>query len=380
MITPKHFYTQLKNNGVSFFTGVPDSLLKEFCSFLTENIFEKDHIINVNEGAALSLGAGIHLATGKIPLIYMQNSGLGNIINPLLSLVDKEVYSIPMLLLIGWRGEPNVKDEPQHFKQGRVTISLLDSMEIPYKIIGPETDNISLIVNDILKEIREKKAPCAIVVKKNTFEKHFSNSNKKNEISLSREKAIKTVVGCLLHSDVVVSTTGKISRELFEYRKENKQSHSHDFLTVGSMGHASQIALGIALQSQNRNVYCFDGDGAALMHMGSLAIIGNKQCDNFKHIIFNNGAHDSVGGQPTIGFEVGFANLARTVGYQTALLAKTSDEIIKNIEIIKKSHGPAFLEIHVQKGARKDLGRPSVTPIENKVAFMDFLRHSKAVE
>jgi len=376
MINTQYFFQNLIKYNFGFFSGVPDSLLKNICAYITDNTESKDHIIAANEGNALSLGIGYHLATGKLPLIYMQNSGLGNIVNPLLSLADPDVYSVPMLLMIGWRGEPNVKDEPQHKKQGRVTLEMLDVMEVPYQILSIETsdEQAQEIIKKASDEALKNNRPYAIVVKKNSFSEYKLKKDETADLPLFREDAIKIIVDNLNYNDIVVSTTGVASRELFEYREVLKQGHEKDFLTVGGMGHASQIALGIALQKPDRRVFCFDGDGAALMHMGSMAIGGSIKCDNFKHVVFNNGAHDSVGGQPTVGYVINFQSIAKASGYDLVLQAKTNKEVLKYIEELKVFKGKVFLEIKVKKGFRENLGRPTTTPKENKQNLMKFIK------
>jgi len=375
MIMPKKFFNCLVENGVDFFSGVPDSLLKNICAYITDNSLPENHIIAANEGNALSIGIGYHLSTGKIPLIYMQNSGLGNVVNPLLSLADPDVYSIPILMMIGWRGEPNVKDEPQHKKQGRVTVALLESMEIPYKVITPNQSiaEVFTIVQKMMSTARKEKTPCALLIKKGVFEEYSFKSEINYERPLSREQAIEMVVNSLSNKDIVVSTTGVTSRELFEYREKLMDSHDKDFLTVGGMGHTSQIALGIALQKKDRQVYCLDGDGSLIMHMGALAINASMKCANFKHIVFNNSAHDSVGGQPTVGGQINIKSIALDVGYKWAKMVSTRDEITSSLDEMLKIDEPALLEIQVTKGFRKDLGRPTTTPIENKEVFMNFV-------
>ena len=376
MINTQYFFQNLIKCDINFFSGIPDSLLKNICAYITDNTESKNHIIAANEGNALALGIGYYLASGKLPLIYMQNSGLGNIVNPLLSLADPDVYSVPMLLMIGWRGEPNVKDEPQHKKQGRVTLDMLEAMEVPYKILSIDTsdEQAKEIIKQANEEALKNNAPYAIVVKKDSFSEYKLKKDETANLPLLREDAIKIIVDNLNDSDVVVSTTGVASRELFEYREQLKQGHEKDFLTVGGMGHANQIALGIALQKPNRKVFCLDGDGAALMHMGSMAINGNIKCDNFKHIIFNNGAHDSVGGQPTVGYTTNFQSIAKASGYDLVLQAETNKEVVKCIEDLKVFKGKVFLEIKVKKGFRKDLGRPTTTPKENKQNLMKFIK------
>jgi len=368
MIDCKEFYDILIGKGVDFFAGVPDSLLKDFCAYVTDN--SKNNIIAANEGNAIALAVGYHLSTGKVGLVYMQNSGQGNSANPLISLVDPEVYSVSLLLLIGWRGEPGEKDEPQHVKQGKITLDFLKTLGIPYQILPENVDDAGKSLGVAINSIKTRNAPYALIVRKGTFEKYELKNKIKTSYELSREDAIKLVVDQLNEKDIVISTTGKISRELFEYREKLGQGHERDFLTVGSMGHSSSIALGVALQKPNNKVYCFDGDGAVIMHMGSLSIIGSEGPKNFKHIIFNNGAHDSVGGQPTAGFNTDFPLIAKACGYKLALKAETSDEVKEGINLLKFKDGPCLLEIRVNKGSRDNLGRPTRTPKENKEDFM----------
>lgn len=375
MVDVDYFFSSLIDSEVDFFTGVPDSLLKDICAYITDKTLPNNHIIAANEGNAISLGIGYHLATKKIPLIYLQNSGLGNAINPLLSLADPDVYSIPMLLLIGWRGEPNIKDEPQHLKQGKVTTDLLDSMQIPYQIMSPEmnSEDAELVLKKMLKSSYELKSPCALLVKKGTFNSYKLKLEKAYVRELFREEAIEIILNNIEKDDIVVSTTGVASRELFELREKYSESHQKDFLTVGGMGHASQIALGISLFKKNRMIFCIDGDGALLMHMGSLAINANKASGNFKHILINNCAHDSVGGQPTVGDKVDITGLALSVGYIWAKKALDKDNLSDLIQEMRYIKGPALLEVQVKKGFRKALGRPTISPSENKNSFMEFL-------
>lgn len=373
MINPACFYEILKKQDINFFTGVPDSLLKDYCAYVMDNTEPEDHIITANEGGAVALAAGYHLATGKTALVYMQNSGFGNAVNPLLSLADPDVYSIPMLLVIGWRGEPGVKDEPQHVKQGKVQLKMLEALDIPYDILDGSSNDPENIINNLCKIMRKQSRPCALLVRKGAFEQYKLQSDVKTDFPLKREDALKIIVDNLQPDDIVVSTTGKTSRELFEYRERCGQGHHNDFLTVGSMGHSSQIALGVAFKKLDRTVYCIDGDGAVIMHMGSLAIIGTTAPENFKHIIINNGSHESVGGQPTAGFNIDIIKIAKGCGYKITLSAESENEIKKSLQEINSSPGPSLLEIKVNKGARKDLGRPTSTPIENKKSLMKYL-------
>jgi phosphonopyruvate decarboxylase len=372
MLTPSFFIETLKKNNIDFFTGVPDSLLKGFCAYLKENCPEKNNIIAASEGAAVALASGYYLATQKIPVVYMQNSGMGNAVNPLLSLCDREVYNIPLILLIGWRGEPNVHDEPQHIKQGKTTLPLLNVMGIKYKILFTQENEFVRQLNEALFHIESTKEPVAFIVRKGTFD-DYKLQAEDIRFSMTRETAIKTVTASISDSDIVVSTTGMISRELFEYREETGQRHERDFLTVGSMGHASQIALGIALQTGERKVYCFDGDGAILMHMGAMAITGSMKPVNYIHVVFNNGAHDSVGGQPTAGLKINLPQIALSCGYLHAFSIEDESILKKRMKEINNLSGPVFVEVKVAKGHRKNLGRPTTAPVQNKEALMNFL-------
>ena len=374
MISPKFFVETLASQGVDFFAGVPDSLLKNICAFITDNLPKEQNIIAANEGGAMGIAAGYHLATGKIPCVYMQNSGEGNTINPLASLTDKEVYNIPVLLLIGWRGRPGVHDEPQHVKQGKVTTGLLNTMGINYTVLNKEEDMAAKQIADAVSYMQQTNECYALVIEKDTFDAYTLQKTVDSVLPTSREQAIETAVKCLEDNAVVVSTTGMISRELFEIRERRGEGHQHDFLTVGSMGHASQIALGIALQQPNRPVYCFDGDGASIMHMGNMAITAQMQPKNFTHIVFNNGAHDSVGGQPTVGLQINLCGIAKAVGYKTAISAGNTEQLEDSIKGMQQMEGPVLIEAKVRKGNRKDLGRPTTTPVQNKVALMDFLK------
>ena len=375
MVSVDKIYSTFLSNGVDFFTGVPDSLLKNICAYITDNTPVEKNIIAANEGAALGIAAGYHMASGKLPLVYMQNSGLGNTVNPLLSLADEKVYSLPILLMIGWRGEPGVKDEPQHVKQGEVTLALLDAMQIPYIILDADEDKALVQINDIIKSARSRNIPHAIVIRKDTFGKYKLKTVPSNNFTVSREEALKLVVNSLQDNDIVVSTTGKLSRELFEYRESKSQGHEKDFLTVGSMGHSSSIALGIAIENRDRNVFCLDGDGAFIMHMGAISNIGNLSLKNYKHILFNNGSHESVGGQPTLGFQLDVPSIVKACGYKKAIVATNREEIEEAMVILQKTDGPVLLEIKVKIESRENLGRPTTTPQENKNDFMNFLNN-----
>lgn len=372
MIRPEYFIEKLRENGIDCFAGVPDSLLKNICAYITDHCDAHHNIITANEGAAVGLAAGHYLATGKPACVYMQNSGEGNIINPLASLTDPEVYNIPVLLLIGWRGRPGVHDEPQHIKQGKVTTGLLNTMGINFDVLSKDEDKAETQIAKAVEALNRKEV-YALVIEKDTFDSYTLQNVEKNNLSMSREEAIQTVAAALDNKDCIVSTTGMISRELFEYRTAKSQGHERDFLTVGSMGHASQIALGIALEKNDRKVWCFDGDGATIMHMGSMSIVAQKAPQNYIHVVFNNGAHDSVGGQPTVGLNIDLPRIARAVGYPHTYSVSTKEDLQEILKEIQKQEGLTLLEVKVKKGNRKDLGRPTTTPIENKEALMDFL-------
>lgn len=371
MLNAPAFLKLIRSHNIQFSTGVPDSLLKDLCACLADD--GKD-IIAANEGGAIALATGHHLATKEIPLVYMQNSGFGNSINPLTSLVDPEVYSIPMLLLVGWRGEPGTKDEPQHLKQGHISEALLQALDIPYAVLSSSMDEVTLQLDAALKYMHIKSAPYVFLVRKHTFAPYkIKHPVPTPAYEMSREMAIQLILDQLGPDDVVVSTTGMTSREVFEKRASDQNGHDRDFLTVGCMGHASQIALGIALAKPKQRVFCLDGDGAFLMHMGAAAIIGNLAHSNFYHIVINNGSHDSVGGQPTVGFHMEFTRVAEACGYQKTFLVNTRAGLTHVWNTFIQTPGPVFLEIHTRKGARKNLGRPTIAPVKNKHNFMNKL-------
>ena len=372
MLSPKDFYDGLRRTGFDYFTGVPDSLLKDFCAYVSDHAGAEGDLIAANEGAAVALAAGYHMATRRYGVVYMQNSGLGNAVNPLTSLADPEVYSIPMLLLIGWRGKPGSPDEPQHIKQGKITHEILDCLGIPNEVLPGDLDDVHDLLTRAVTYLEQYQAPFAIVVAAGTFDK-YQKRQEPGPFEMRREDAVRAIAANLSESDVIVATTGKTSRELFEYRAAADGCHSRDFLTVGSMGHASQIALTIALSCLDRQVICLDGDGAAIMHLGSLAIIGTRAPTNFKHIIINNGAHDSVGGQPTAGHLIDLKAIAEACRYRSTTRVEHEAEIPAAVHRLRDQDGPALLEILTRVGARGDLGRPTIPPIDNKLSFMQNL-------
>lgn len=377
MLSPERAFTILKEQGITFFTGVPDSLLSDFCAYVTDHMDEQTHVIAANEGNAIALAAGWFIAGGEPALVYMQNSGIGNAINPLLSLADPEIYSIPMLIMVGWRGEPGKNDEPQHIKQGRILLDMLEKMELPYFVLDEKTKDPEFVLTRACLMMMERRMPVFLVVSSDVFSSYTLQKKIKINYWMSREEAMKLVINLLNSRDIVISTTGKLSRELYEYREQRGEGHGNDFLTVGSMGHTSSIAMGVAAHRPDRRVFCFDGDGSAIMHMGAFAIIGQSGLKNFIHVVFNNGSHDSVGGQPTVGFSVDIPQIAKACGYREAISVSKPADIEKVMDRFQEADGPALLEIRINKGARSDLGRPKSTPLENRNAFMTNLGITK---
>ena len=372
-VSPKIFFDTLQNNNINFFTGVPDSLLKDVCHYITSNTTDDNHIIAANEGNALGIATGYNLATNKIPLVYLQNSGFGNIINPLTSLIHHNVYNVPVLFLIGWRGEPGKKDEPQHKAMGNIMEDLIKVLKIEYSILPDYNQGAIELIKKATTYMNKTKKPYIFLVKKQTFEKQ-NIINISNNHGFTREKLLGFILNNIPQSDLIVSTTGMLSRELYEYRQNNNEE-LRDFLCVGSMGHCSSIGLGLS-KFTNKNVYVLDGDGSMLMHMGALCINSNFSKCNFKHILINNGAHDSVGGQNTVGFNVDFNKIALGSGYDILLCEDVNNEaeINKTLQKFINSKGPVFLELFCNKGARSDLGRPP-SSLENKVMFVNHVNN-----
>lgn len=361
--------------GSDFYTGVPDSQLKALCNYLmdTYGIDPKHHIIAANEGNSTALAAGYHLATGKVPVVYMQNSGEGNMINPVASLLNDKVYAIPVVFIIGWRGEPGIHDEPQHIYQGEVTVKLLENMDIAVFIIGKETTDAE--VAKAMSEFREVLATgkdVAFVIRKGALT-DAPKVEYKNANTMMREEIIRHIVKAS-GKDPIVSTTGKASRELFETRVANGQSHKYDFLTVGSMGHSSSIALGVALNKPEQRIWCVDGDGAVLMHMGSMAVLGSNKPKNLIHVVINNAAHETVGGMPTVAENIDLVGIAKSCGYPYAACVNSFEALDKELEAAKERGELSLIEVKCSIGAREDLGRPTTTALENKQKFMEYLK------
>lgn len=359
---------------LDFYTGVPDSQLKALCNYLMNRygIDEKHHVIAVNEGNCVALAAGYHLATGKVPVVYMQNSGEGNVINPLASLLNDQVYAIPVLFVVGWRGEPGVHDEPQHIYQGKVTLKLLEDMDVETFAIDKNTTEEEVIdAMAYFQTIFSKGKSAAFVVKKGSLS-YDKKVMYKNSHTMLREDIVRHIVK-YSQEDLIVSTTGKASRELFEIREALNMQHKYDFLTVGSMGHSSSIALGVAINKPEKKVWCIDGDGAVLMHMGAMALIGNISPDNMVHIVINNMSHETVGGMPTASEKLNIVGIAKSCGYKYAVSVDNEEMLDKELIKAKGFKGLSLIEVKCAIGARDDLGRPTTTAIENKEAFMEFI-------
>jgi len=374
----QHLLSACEKAGIDFFTGVPDSQLKGLCDtlFATYGVAGKQHIVAANEGNAIGLCAGHYLATGRPGLCYMQNSGLGNAVNPIASLMDGQVYGLPCLLVVGWRGEPGVHDEPQHVKQGQITLTQLELLDVPYMVLDKAMteDDFDAAFAEIRAHLDAGRT-AAIVVKKGaltcSMKPKYGNAN-----AMTREEAVGVIARLAGKRDVIVSTTGKLSRELFELREAMGDGHERDFLTVGSMGHASMIALGIALEQPDRRVWCLDGDGAALMHLGAMAVLGQKKPANLVHVVINNAAHETVGGMPVCEGNMNLTGMAMTAGYRHVSRAASEMELYQAVDAAMTAGELAFIEVMCAVGARDDLGRPTTTPQQNRDALMKFIQES----
>ena len=368
------FIAQLQRIASSHFVGVPDSQLKALCNYLYKNCgISPDHIIAANEGNCTALAAGYYLATGKVPVVYMQNSGLGNVVNPVASLLNDRVYGIPCVFMIGWRGEPGLKDEPQHIFQGAVTLDLLKVMDIASFVVRKDTTEQELAAQmaEFQLLLAAGKSVAFVIAKEAlTYDEKVSL---KNDFTMTREEVIRHITA-FSGEDPIVSTTGKASRELFEIRVRNGQPHKYDFLTVGSMGHSSSIALGIALSKPHTKIWCIDGDGAALMHMGALAVIGSQRPRNLVHIVINNGAHESVGGLPTVANHADLAGVARACGYDNVRVVSALEELDESLKEAKGAEALTFIEAKTAIGSRADLGRPTTSAMEKRDGFMEYLK------
>lgn len=379
MLTGKEICAIAEALGITAYTGVPDSTLSNFTDVLIADPEQsRKHFIAHNEGGAVAFACGHYLATGSPAMVYLQNSGIGNAVNPIASLACQDIYELPVFYLIGWRGEPGVKDEPQHMFQGKKTLEMLEMLEIPYIIVDPNTSFEDLKVQVLVrfKSALESGQSAALIIKKGSISKsvfHMPESC----YPLSREDAIKKVLDAADRTDAIISTTGKTSREVFEYREATQAGHAQDFLTVGSMGHASAIALGIALNQPERTIWVLDGDGAVIMHMGAMSMVGTYKPSNYIHVVINNEMYESVGVMPTASRTMNFEALARANGYVGYFSAVNAQELEVVLKKAKVSRGPVLLEIKTNHLSRKDLGRPTTTPKENRDAFIACLRKNR---
>lgn len=358
MINQEKFFHALTQAGVEFFCGVPDSYLNAFCTYLSQNVTEDKHLIAANEGNAISAASGYHFVTGTVPLVYMQNSGMGNALNPLMSLVDRHVYSVPMVLLIGWRGDPSASDHSQHKTQGETTTKLLDLLNIPYRIIEDNDASIQETAQWAVRTAQETSCPTALIAKKGVLAEKEKKAPVGNELPMTREDAMTVVLDHADKEAIIVATTGRATRELYFLRDEREETHDNDILNVGAMGHASSIAMGVALAKPDRQVICLDGDSAAIMHMGAMSMASHNHLPNFIHVILNNGAHESVGGQPSVGQKIRFADIAKACGYR-AVMVDNEEDLISALSELSDGKGASLIDVRIRQGMR-----PVLPPLE----------------
>lgn len=356
MLDQKQVFDTLAQNGVTFFTGVPDSYLNGFCNYALANFADRN-IIAANEGNAVGIACGHYFATKEIPLVYMQNSGMGNVINPLASLSEKDVYAVPMLLLIGWRGEGNTEpNHPQHKLQGEITTKLLDVMHIPYSILTDNNDDFKAVISKAVAYCKETRQSYGLIAPKGVMAAAEKANNVDDVYPMSREEAIEVILDNMPADTIYSATTGRATRELFFLRERRNETKAHDYLNVGSMGHASSVALGIAMSQPRRNVVCLDGDSACIMHMGAMTMVSKLNVPNFMHIVLNNGAHESVGGQPSAGHKLNFTKIAESCGYATVSKpAETEAELIEAINKLRDCGKASFIDCRIHKGLNSKL-------------------------
>lgn len=373
MISPERFYQHLLAQGVEFYTGIPDSLMKDLLLYLQEHVEQKNHVIVANEGLAVALATGYHLSTGRLPLVYLQNSGLGNAVNPLTSLTDKDIYSVPMLLLIGWRGKPGEPDEPQHKKMGRITEQLLDVLEIPFFLLEDKEDVCISTIDKAVILAKERKQPVALLVTSHLFNA-YNGTVPFQQYSLSRYQVLEKLYDHLHGDETVICTTGKTGREFYELNRKKNKRLSKEFLCVGGMGLANHVALGIDQQCQGR-IVMLDGDGALLMHMGALTTTGKLARGSFVHIVINNGCHESVGGQPTTGLDIDLCAVARAVGYGRTFCITNEEQLFDWMQHeYKNEEQKQFVEVRVSTSGSGKPGRPEGSPQEWKDELMKALK------
>lgn len=378
MLDQKFVFQGLAKYGITFYTGVPDSFLNGFCDYALIN-FPERNIIAANEGNAIAIAAGHYFASREIPLVYMQNSGMGNAVNPLVSLVDRNLYAVPMILLIGWRGQPGIGDHPQHELQGEITLNMLDMMHIPYAILKDDETEFMAILAKAAAYCRQVRQPYGLVAPKGVMAAAEKRNIRDSVYPMSREEAMEIILEHMPEDTIYAATTGRATRELFFLRKKRKETKDHDFLNVGSMGHASSVALGIALERIDRNIVVLDGDSAAMMHMGAMTMVSKLNVPNYMHVVLNNGAHESVGGQPSCGYKIDFTKIAEACGYATVKHpVTTNEELIQAVNILKDCGCASFIDCRIHKGISGKL--PSIAfPHRKRIdALIEELNRAKA--
>ncbi len=380
-IAAAHFVDQLAALGVRFVAGVPDTILCELAGRLGAPDSPLRHLVACNEGAAVAAAIGHHLASGAVAAVYLQNSGLGHAANPLASLAAPEVCSIPLLLLVGWRGEladdgTQLADEPQHRLQGRLTPAQLDLLGIAHETLGPADSDPAAALRRLLRLALRRQRPVALLLRRGTFAPAPAGSVgpplAAGAPQMSREQAIEACLRALPAGAATVATTGMASRELFDLRRRRGEPHDLDFLVVGAMGHASHVALGLCCADPGRPVLCLDGDGAALMHLGALASCAGAR--GLLHVVLNNGAHESVGCQPTSAPALRLAALARACGYARVATVRSAASLEAAVRDFLEGGQSGFIEAVCRVGHRADLGRPALAPREAARQFMRALR------
>jgi phosphonopyruvate decarboxylase len=360
MIELKNLVELLKKEKFGPIMGVPCSVFKHFLNFII-NKKSFEHYACSSEGESLGLAAGFAMA-GKYPIIYMQNDGYGNVINPLSSL--QLMYELPALLMISWRGEPGKKDAPQHKLMGETLLGLLEIFDIPYAVVNK--GNIESEIVNAKKYMKKKQKPYALIFKKGTIE-NFEVKKEESKLN-NRYDYLEILKNCLNKYDIILGTTGFTGRELFQTVSCNSK-----FYMMGSMGCLSSMGLGLAKSYHKKTVYVLDGDGALLMKLGSLSTIGNYQPDNLIHICFDNNQYESTGGQKTTASTTNFVKLAEACNYKKAIMIDNTSHFEKIISKISLLEKPLFLHIKITSGTIENLKRPSFSPIEMKKKFMESL-------
>lgn len=374
MVDQKQLFDALQTIGVDFYTGVPDSLLNDFCLYMTNNMNGHQHVMAANEGNAIAIAAGHYMATGKLPLVYMQNSGIGNATNPLLSLTHDFVYGIPMLLVIGWRGDPAISDHAQHKKQGELTPVLMKDMDIPFEILDDDATVIEKF-RWAADKAREISSPVALIAKKAILTQKEKKQQYPESNLMNREEAISAVMDVFGEDAIYLGTTGRATREVHEQLKQHGIGAGHEWQNVGSMGHVSSVGLGIALACPNKRVVVFDGDAAAVMHMGALATNCRYKAGNMIHIVLNNGVNESVGGQPSAGYVVNLTGVASACGYgNIGHAVETRDELQQVLKTLTDGDEPTFIDVHVREGIRSDVPKLGINHKAVKNELMGYLK------